>query len=148
MGRSAVPVIYDLNTPVEIGKALTIREGNDYTIIATGIMVAEAMTAAETLAQEGIDVRVIDMHTIKPIDKEVIIKAALETRGIVTAEEHSVIGGLGASVAQVCCSEAPANVAFVGVQDTFGESGKPAELLEKYGLTAADIVLAVKSLIK
>lgn len=148
LGRSAVPVIYDLNTPVEIGKALTIREGNDYTIIATGIMVAEAMTAAETLAQEGIDVRVIDMHTIKPIDKEVIIKAALETRGIVTAEEHSVIGGLGASVAQVCCSEAPANVAFVGVQDTFGESGKPAELLEKYGLTAADIVLAVKSLIK
>lgn len=148
LGRAAVPVIYDEQTPIEIGKSLTIREGKDYTIIATGIMVAEAMTAAETLAKEGVDVRVIDMHTLKPIDEEAIVKAALETRGIVTAEEHTVIGGLGAFVSQVCCTEAPANVSFVAINDTFGESGKPAELLEKYGLTAADIVLAVKSLIK
>lgn len=146
LGRAAVPVIYDESVNVEIGKSITLKEGNDYAIIATGIMVAEAMTAADILAQEGIDVRVIDMHTIKPIDKEVIVKAALQTRGIVTAEEHTVIGGLGACVSQVCCEEAPAHVACVGIQDTFGESGKPDELLEKYGLKAADIVRAVKSL--
>lgn len=148
LGRAAVPVIYEDNVQMEIGKALTLKEGNDYAIIATGIMVAEAMTAAEILSQEGIDVRVIDMHTIKPIDKDVIIQAALQTRGIVTAEEHTVIGGLGACVAQVCCEEAPANVSFVGIQDTFGESGKPGELLEKYGLTALDIVRAVKDMNK
>ncbi|NCB41299.1 MAG: transketolase family protein [Clostridia bacterium] len=148
LGRAAVPVIYDENTPMEIGKALTVREGQDYTIIATGIMVSEALAAAESLALEGVDVRVIDMHTIKPIDREAIIKAACETSGIVTAEEHSIIGGLGACVAQVCCEQSPANMAFVGVKDTFGESGTPGELLKKYGLTAADIALAVKSLIK
>ncbi len=146
LGRYAVPVLYDESQEIKIGKALTLREGNDYTIIATGIMVQEAMDAAQILAAEGIEVRVIDMHTIKPIDKEIIIKAAKETKGIVTAEEHSVIGGLGAAVAQVCCSAAPAKVSFVGVQDTFGESGKPRELMEKYGLTAARIVDAVKSL--
>jgi len=148
LGRAAVPVIYDEEAEIKIGRSVTLREGGDYAIIATGIMVSEAMAAADILAEEGIDVRVIDMHTIKPIDKEAIIKAALQTRGIVTAEEHTVIGGLGAAVSQVCCSEAPASVSFVGVQDTFGESGKPQELLEKYGLTAADIVRAVKAMKK
>lgn len=146
LGRAAVPVIYEENVNIEIGKSITLKEGNDYTIIATGIMVAEAMAAADLLLEDGIDVRVIDMHTIKPIDKEAIVKAALQTHGIVTVEEHTVIGGLGARVSQVCCEEAPANVSCIGIQDTFGESGKPGELLEKYGLTAADIVCAVKKL--
>lgn len=146
LGRAAVPVLYDANSKIEIGKGNCLREGNDYTIIATGILVTEAMMAAETLAAEGIDVRVIDMHTIKPIDQEIIIKAAKETKGIVTAEEHSVIGGLGAAVAEVVCQHAPVKMAMVGQKDTFGESGKPDELKKKYGMTADDIVAAVKSL--
>lgn len=146
LGRAAVPVLYDANSKIEIGKGNCLREGNDYTIIATGILVTEAVMAAETLAAEGIDVRVIDMHTIKPIDQEIIIKAAKETKGIVTAEEHSVIGGLGAAVAEVVCQHAPVKMAMVGQKDTFGESGKPDELKKKYGMTADDIVAAVKSL--
>jgi len=146
LGRYPVPVIYDDSIAIKIGKAITVREGKDYTIIATGIMVAAAMEAAQSLESEGIEVRVIDMHTLKPIDKEAIIKAAKETKGIVTAEEHTIIGGLGAAVAEVCSQAAPAKMSFVGIQDTFGESGKPAELLEKYGLTAAHIALAVKAL--
>ncbi len=145
LGRSGVPVIYDENQKFEIGKALTVREGKDVTIIATGIMVADAMTAAEELAAEGIDARVIDMHTIKPLDEAAIIKAAEETGAIVTAEEHSVIGGLGGAVAEVVVQNCPVKVAMVGQKDCFGESGKPAQLLEKYGMTAADIVAAVKS---
>lgn len=146
LGRYAVPVLYDDPSEIKIGKGVTVREGRDYTVIATGIMVAEAMAAAEMLAEKGMDVRVIDMHTIKPVDKDIIIKAARETKGIVTAEEHTVIGGLGAAVAEVCCTAAPAKMSFVGVQDTFGESGKPAELMAKYGLTAAHIVAALEAL--
>jgi transketolase len=146
LGRAAVPIIYDENSKIEIGKGNCIREGKDYTIIATGILVNEAMIAAEALAKEGIDVRIIDMHTIKPIDKEIIIKAATETKGIVTAEEHSIIGGLGAAVAEVVCQNTPIKMAMVGQKDTFGESGKPDELKKKYGMTAEDIVAAVKSL--
>ncbi|MGN0710828.1 MAG: transketolase family protein [Anaerovoracaceae bacterium] len=146
LGRAAVPMIYDENAEIEIGKANCVREGKDYTVIATGIMVNEALIAAEALAKEGIDVRVIDMHTIKPIDEEIIIKAATETKGIVTAEEHSVIGGLGAAVAEVAVQKAPVKMAFVGQKDTFGESGKPDELKKKYGMTADDIINAVKSL--
>lgn len=146
LGRAAVPILYDANSKIEIGKANCLREGNDYAIIATGILVTEAMMAAETLAAEGINVRVIDMHTIKPIDQEIIIKAAKETKGIVTAEEHSVIGGLGAAVAEVVCQHAPVKMAMVGQKDTFGESGKPDELKKKYGMIADDIVAAVKSL--
>ena len=146
LGRAAVPVIYEEETDVQIGKALTLREGKDYTIIATGILVSQAADAAEQLAGEGIDVRVIDMHTLKPMDEEAVLKAARETKGIVTAEEHTVIGGLGAAVAQICCAQAPAKVSFAGIQDTFGESGKPDELLEKYGLTAARIADAVRAM--
>ncbi len=146
LGRAAVPGLYEEDTDIKIGKGLCVKEGSDYTVIATGIMVNEALSAAEILEKEGISVRVIDMHTIKPIDKEIVMKAARETKGIVTAEEHSVIGGLGSAVAEVVVQNSPAKMSFVGLQDTFGESGKPAELLDKYGLTAKDIVAAVKSL--
>lgn len=146
LGRAAVPGIYEEDSKIQIGRGMCVVEGSDYTVIATGVMVNEAMIAAETLKAEGISLRVIDIHTIKPIDKEIIIKAAKETKGIVTAEEHSVFGGLGSAVAEVIVQNHPAKMAFVGLQDTFGESGKPAELLVKYGLTAAEIVKAVKSL--
>ena len=146
LGRAAVPGIYEADSKIEIGKGMCVKDGSDYTVIATGIMVNEAMIAAETLSKEGISVRVIDIHTIKPIDKEIIIKAAKETKGIVTAEEHSVLGGLGSAVSEVIVQNCPTKMAFVGLQDTFGESGKPAELLKKYGLTADAIATAVKSL--
>ena len=145
LGRAAVPVIYAEETDIQIGKAITLRDGKDCTIIATGLLVSRAMEAAELLAEEGIDVRVLDMHTLKPMDEGAVIRAARETGSIVTAEEHTVIGGLGAAVAQICCEKAPAKVSFVGIQDTFGESGKPDELLEKYGLTAAAIAEAVRT---
>ena len=124
LGRSAVPGIYEADSNIEIGKGMCLKDGSDYTIIATGIMVNEAMIAAENLAKEGISARVIDIHTIKPIDKEIIIKAAKETKGIVTAEEHSVLGGLGSAVSEVIVQNCPIKMAFVGMQDTFGESGK------------------------
>lgn len=144
LGRAAVPVFYDENAEIKLGKANVLREGKDVTVIATGIMVSEAMLAASQMAEEGIDVHVIDMHTIKPLDEEMIIKAAKETGRIVTAEEHSVIGGLGSAVAEVLCRNCPARVEMVGQQDTYGESGKPDELKEKYGMTAADIVRAIR----
>ena len=146
LGRSAVPGLYEEDSEIKIGKGACLRQGDDYTVIATGVMVNEALAAAEALASEGIGVRVIDMHTIKPIDKEIIIKAASETKGIITAEEHTVLGGLGAAVSEVVVQYCPVKMAFVGLHDTFGESGKPAELLEKYGLTAKAIAAAVKGL--
>ncbi|MDD2216558.1 MAG: transketolase C-terminal domain-containing protein, partial [Eubacteriales bacterium] len=144
LGRAAVPKLYEEGTSIEIGKAVTVREGRDYTIIATGVMVNEALVAAEILAEQGIDVRVLDMHTIKPIDEESIIKAARETKGIVTAEEHTVIGGLGGAVAEVVVRNCPVPMDIIGVKDVFGQSGKPAELLKAYNLTAEDIVASVK----
>lgn len=145
LGRLAVS---NVNTnedyKFEIGKGVTLREGNDLSIIATGLMVEVALEAANILAEEGIKARVINIHTLKPIDKELITKAARETGVIVTAEEHSVIGGLGSAVSEVVTENAPVPVLKVGVKDTFGESGKPAELLKKYGLTAEDIVKAAK----
>lgn len=147
LGRSGVPVIYDVSSDIKIGKANVIREGSDVTIIATGIMVSDALEAAEELANEGVYARVIDMHTIKPIDETAIINAARENGPIVTAEEHSVIGGLGSAVAEVLVKNKPVRVEMVGQKDTFGESGKPAELREKYGLTKADVVKAVKNVI-
>ena len=147
LGRSAVPTIFDENYKFEIGKGTVVRQGNDATIIACGIMVYEAIKAAEELALEGINARVINMSTIKPIDKELIITAAKETKAIVTAEEHSIIGGLGSAVCEVVSEECPVVVKKVGVKDSFGESGTPAELLNKYGLTANDIVKAVKEAI-
>jgi transketolase len=150
LGRSGVPVLYSdaQAEAIEIGKGTQLKEGSDVTIIATGILVADAIEAAETLAADGISARVIDMHTIKPIDEDIIVKAAKETGAIVTAEEHSVIGGLGSAVAEVVVRKAPCKMAMVGQKDTFGESGKPAELLEKYGMTAKDIVNAVKNLVR
>ena len=147
LGRSAVPTIFDENYKFEIGKGVVVREGNDATIIACGIMVYEAIKASEELALEGINTRVINMSTIKPIDKELIINAARETKAIVTAEEHSIIGGLGSAVSEVVSEECPVVVKKVGVNDSFGESGTPAELLKKYGLTSNDIVRAVKEAI-
>jgi transketolase len=147
LGRAAVPVFYEENAQIEIGKGNCLRDGKDVTIIATGIMVSKALSAAETLKEKGVDIRVIDMHTIKPIDKDIIIKAAQETKGIVTAEEHSVIGGLGSAVAEVTSQNYPTKLAFVGQNDTFGESGKPDELLAKYGMSEKDIINAISSLI-
>ena len=147
LGRSAVPTIFDENYKFEIGKGVVVREGNDATIIACGIMVYEAIKASEELALEGINTRVINMSTIKPIDKELIINAARETKAIVTAEEHSIIGGLGSAVSEVVSEECPVVVKKVGVNDSFGESGTPAELLKKYVLTSDDIVKAVKEAI-
>lgn len=144
LGRSAVPVLFDENYKFEIGKGSVVRDGNDATIIACGIMVNEAILAHEALKEEGINARVINMSTIKPIDRDLIIKAAEETKAIVTAEEHSIIGGLGSAVSEVVGEECPVIVKKVGVKDTFGESGTPAELLKKYGLTAEEIVNAVK----
>ena len=148
LGRAAVPIVYDEDEEFEIGKAKTIREGNDVTIIATGIMVAEALDAADILKDEGIEARVIDMFTIKPIDTEVIVKAAKETGAIVTAEEHSVIGGLGSAVCEVTAEECPVKVRMVGQLDTFGSSGKPEELKKEYHMTAADIVAAARSILQ
>ncbi len=148
LGRLATPVFYDESTPVEMGKGTVLRKGQDYTIIATGFMVNEAMKAAESLEKDGISVRVIDMHTIKPIDKEIIIAAAQETGGIVTAEEHTVIGGLGAAVAEVVTQNCPVQMKIVGIDDLFGQSGKPLELTEEYGLTSKHLVNAIKNMMK
>ena len=147
LGRAPVPVVYTADSKIEIGKANTIQDGSDVTIIATGIMLAEAMTAAETLKAEGVSVRILDMHTIKPLDNEAVIKAAKETKGIVTAEEHTIFGGLGSAVAEVLAENHPTKMRRIGVKDTFGESGTPAELMVKYEITANDIVKAVKELI-
>lgn len=146
LGRAGVPVFYDGDAELTLGKGNQLREGRDVTVIANGIMVASAMDAASQLAEEGIDVRVIDMHTIKPLDTDIIRKAAEETGKIVTAEEHSVIGGLGSAVAEFTSRECPVKIAMVGQQDVYGESGKPDELRDKYGMTARDIVAAVRAL--
>jgi transketolase len=148
LGRMNVEDVYDKNYKFEIGKGVELKNGNDATIIATGLMVQEALKAAKILSEEGIEARVINIHTIKPIDKDIIIKAAKETNTIVTAEEHSIIGGLGSAVLETLSDVYPVPVKRVGVLDTFGESGKPADLLEKYHLTAKDIVEACKEAIK
>ena len=144
LGRSAVPTIFEEDYNFEIGKGVVLRDGNDATIIACGIMVNEALIAADMLKEENINARVINMSTIKPIDTDLIIKAAKETKAIVTAEEHSVIGGLGSAVSEVVSESNPIIVKKVGMNDCFGESGTPSELLEKYGLTAKNIVEKVK----
>lgn len=145
LGRAAVPTLYPADAVIEIGKGCELKAGTDVTIIGTGIMVNEAMIAAETLEAAGISVRVIDIHTLKPMDQAIIVKAAQETKLIVTAEEHNIIGGLGSAVAEVLCELAPQRQIRIGVKDTFGESGKPHELMEKYGLTARHIVEAVQA---
>ena len=148
LGRLAVPVFNDEDVDFVIGKGQVMAEGTDATIIATGLEVAEAMIAAETLKAEGISVRVVNMATIKPIDKDIILQAAAETGAIVTAEEHNVIGGLGSAVAEVLCeSGKPVPMFRVGVEDTFGRSGPALELLDYYGLTAPHIVEKVKAVL-
>ena len=138
-GREAVPVVTDESTPFEIGKARLCREGSDVTVFANGAMVFEAQNAADALAKEGVSVRVYDLHTVKPLDEEAVLKAAEETGCIVTAEEHQVNGGMGSTVAEFLAKHCPVPMEFVGMQDSFGESGDPQELMDKYGLNQKTI---------
>jgi len=148
-GRLAVPVIND--TPdykFELGKGVVLREGKDVTIIATGLPVSECLAAADKLAADGIDAKVINIHTIKPLDEELVVKAAKETGKVVTVEEHSVIGGLGSAVCDVLSEKCPTQVMKIGINDTFGESGPAVELVKKYGLDADSIYEKVKAFAK
>ena len=145
-GRLAVPVINDNEDyKFELGKGVVLREGKDVAIIATGLPVANCLEAAEKLAAEGIDAKVINIHTIKPLDEELIVAAAKDTGKVVTVEEHSVIGGLGSAVCDVLCEQAPTKVLKIGINDTFGESGPAVELVKKYGLDADSIYEKVKA---
>lgn len=144
-GRLAVPVMFDENYKFEIGKGVLLAEGSDVTIIATGVMVDMALKARDILAGEGISARVINIHTIKPLDEEIVIKAAKETGAIVTAEEHNIIGGLGGAVAECVCASCPVPVVRVGTEDKFGHSGKVPALLEAYGLTPENIAAKAKA---
>ena len=148
-GRLAVPVIND--TPdykFELGKGVVLREGKDVTIIATGLPVSECLAAADKLAADGIDAKVINIHTIKPLDEDLVVKAAKETGKVVTVEEHSVIGGLGSAVCDVLSEKCPTQVMKIGINDTFGESGPAVELVKKYGLDADSIYENVKAFAK
>ena len=147
-GRLAVPRIFDENYKFEIGKGVYLKEGKDVTIIATGLLVERALQAAEMLEAEGISAAVINMATIKPLDRDIIIDAAKKTGAIVTAEEHNVIGGLGSAVAEVICETVPVPVMKVGVEDTFGKSGPALELLEIFGLNAQNICEKAKKAIE
>lgn len=140
LSRMETTIIYEENQKFEIGKAVQIGEGTDATVIATGDVVAEAIKAKEELENRGINIRVLDMHTIKPIDKEQIVKCAKETKRIITIEDHNIIGGLGSSVCEVLAEEYPCKVTRMGIQDIFGKSGKAEELMEYFGITAKNIV--------
>ena len=140
VGRYATPVIYDENQKFEFGKGIQIGEGTDATVIATGLCVSEALKAKEELEKEGINIRVVDIHTIKPIDKELIVKCAKETKRIITIEEHNIIGGLGTAVCEVLSEEYPTKVIRMGIKDTFGTSGKGTELMKYFNITAEDII--------
>lgn len=146
-GRESVPDFTDNNQIIEIGKAQTMKEGNDATIITTGHMVFPALKAAYALSEKGLDLKVINIHTIKPIDKQAIIEAAIQTGLIVTIEEHQVTGGLGSAVAEVVVQSHPVPVYIIGIPDCFGESGKPEELLHKYGLTAEKLESRIKHIL-
>ena len=139
-GRAATPIIYDKNTKFEFGKGIQFGDGKDATIFATGIMVAEALKAKEELEKENINIRVIDIHTIKPIDKEIIIKSAKETKKLISVEEHSIIGGLGTAISEVLTDEYPVKLIRMGMKDCFGRSGNAMKLLEYYGLTSKEII--------
>ena len=148
LGRLAVDTVTDMEDyTFEIGKAVRLRQGEDITIIAVGLMAAEALKAADILEREGISARVLDMHTIKPLDEEEVLKAARETGGIVTAEEHNILGGLGSAVSEVVAGTCLVPIQRIGVQDTFGRSGNALELLKQYHLCAEDICLAVKKVL-
>lgn len=146
-GRCNTEDIFDEDYKFEIGKGVEVRSGEDITVIATGMMVQKAIEASKLLEAEGIAVRVINMSTIKPIDKHIIIKAAKETKGIITAEEHSIIGGLGSMVSTVVCDQCPTVVKMIGIKDVFGQSGTPDELMEKYNLTTEAIISEVKEML-
>ena len=147
-GRAKAPVIYGPSQEFTIGKSVELTDGTDVTFIAVGLLVAEALRAADTLEAEGISARVIDMHTIKPLDRDAIARAARDTGAIVVAEEHLVDGGLGVRVAQVVAETHPAAMEFVGIQNTYAESGTPDELLDKYGLRARDVAEAARRAVK
>ena len=146
-GRPKVPNFTDENQKFEIGKAITLEKGNDLTIIATGHLVWEAIEACKALKEININAEVINIHTIKPLDRDAIIKSVKKTKCVVTAEEHMLNGGLGESIAQLLSRELPTPLEMVGVNDTFGESGTPRQLMEKYGLTSSDIVKASKKVV-
>ncbi len=147
-GRPKVPIFISEDTPFQIGKALMLNEGKDVTILATGHLVWEAIQAGEMLAEKGIDAEIINIHTIKPLDKEAILKSVAKTGCVVTCEEHQYNGGLGDSVAQLLALNNPKPIEYVGINDKFGESGKPEDLMVKYGLKSQDIVEAVEKVIK
>lgn len=147
-GREAVPVVTDESTPFQVGKARLCRDGSDVAVLANGPMVYEAMNAAEALSKEGVSVRVIDLHTVKPLDEEAVILAARETGCIVTAEEHQVHGGMGSAVAECLAVNCPVPMEMVGVQDSFGESGQPQELMDKYGLNQENIEAKIRAVLK
>jgi transketolase len=146
-GREKVPVVTTKETPFTVGRAEIFRDGNDVSLIACGQMVYESMVAAEILAARGISARVINCHTVKPLDRETIIAAARETKAIVTAEEHQVMGGFGSAVAEAVCQSCPVPIRMIGIQDTFGQSGDPDELMKAYGLTGQDIAGAAQDVI-
>ncbi len=147
LGRLAVPIINDSETySFELGKGVELKEGKDVTIFATGMMVSEALKASEILKEQEINAGVVNIHTIKPIDKDLIIKKAKETGAVITVEEHNIIGGLGSAVAEVLSENHPVIMKRIGINDSFGESGKPKDLLEKYKLTASQIVKRTKEL--
>ena len=146
LARLATPGIYEENQTFEIGKAVQIGEGTDATVFATGVVVAEAIKAKELLEEEGIHIRVMDMHTIKPIDKEMIIKSAKETKKLISIEDHSVIGGLGSAISEVLTEEYPCKLVRMGIKDTFGKSGNAVELLKYFGLTSDAIIEQVKKM--
>lgn len=149
LSRAAVPIIFDKNDyKFELGKGVQLTEGNDVTIVATGYMVTKALEASEQLKEKGIKARVINIHTIKPIDQELLIKCAQETGAVVTAEEHNIHGGLGSIIAEVLAKEYPVPMEIVGVEDAFTESGDYEELLKKYGLSAENIISKVENVIK
>jgi transketolase len=147
LGRPKVPIIFDENYKFEIGKGIVVKEGTDVALIATGIMVGEALKAAEQLQNQGVKAAVVNISTIKPIDIETITQIAQTTRAVVTCEEHNIYGGLGSAVAEVLVENCPVPMERIGVKDVFGQSGKPNELMEKYGLTAKDIIEAAKKVI-
>ena len=144
LSRLATPVIYNESQKFEIGKAIQIGDGTDATIFATGVTVSEAIKAQEQLKENGIDVRVVDIHTIKPIDKDIIIKCAKETKKLISVEDHNVIGGLGSAISEVLTDECPTKLIRLGINDTFGKSGNAAELMEYFGITADRIIEKVK----
>ncbi len=140
LSRLATPIIYDENQKFEIGKAVQIGEGTDATIFATGVTVSEAIMAQRILKEKGINVRVIDVHTIKPIDKEMIVKCAKETKKLISIEDHNIIGGLGSAISEVLTDECPTKLIRIGIKDTFGKSRKAIELMKYFGITAEDLV--------